>query len=125
MMPSDSSSDDDGAHSVAAATVGDRPTVVIVGDQISAGMADRLAADFEIRVLSGDDAAVGTARSRGVEAISGDITDGGFLREHSTGASAVVVATKRDRTNLLITQLFRATVPVDRLLVRLNDPACP
>jgi len=112
--------------SVAGGSVGQRndehPTVVVVGDQISAGMADRLADDYEVLLVTDDEAALGTARSGGVETATGDVTDGAFLREQASGVDAAVIATERDRTNLLITQLLRTAVSIDRIVVRLNDP---
>jgi len=100
----------------------DRPTVIVVGDQISVGMADRLADDYDVVLVTDDDAVLGTPRSGRVETAAGDLTDGAFLREQAADVDAAVVATERDRTNLLVTQLLRTAVSLDRIVVRLNDP---
>jgi Trk K+ transport system NAD-binding subunit len=113
---------DDALGGAAGRSDDDRPTVVIVGDQISAGMADRLAEDFDVLLVTDDDAVLGTARSQGVDTAGGDATDGAFLRGAVADADAAVVATERDRTNLLVIQLLRTAVSIDRIVVRLNDP---
>lgn len=102
---------------------GGTPTVVLIGGEVVKGLADRLHVDHEVLLLSDDERIVRAARERGVDAQCLDLADGGELERHASDADVAIVGAERDRRNLLAAQLLRVVCGIERVVVRLNDPA--
>lgn len=96
--------------------------VVVVGDEAAIGVAVYLDDEHQVRLLSNDPAVVRTGTSRGIDARLVELDDGGRLREHVEDVASAVVATDRDRSNLLVAQLLRTVGSVDHVVVIVNDP---
>lgn len=102
----------------------DRSTsVLIVGSsQDARAIAERLAASEHYEVVFGTERADLVAQAdETVDARELRFDDGGLAALHLR-VDAAVVATERDRTNLLVAQTLRARGEVGRLVVRVNDP---
>lgn len=98
------------------------PEIVVVGGEAAVGVATYLDGDCTVVFVSGDGDVVARATARGLDARRTDVADGGRLSDHTVGADAAVVATERDRLNLLVAQLLRTVCGVDDVTVRVNDP---
>lgn len=96
--------------------------LIVVGDEAAVGLAAHLDGDNEVVLVSDHDAVVRRAASRGLDARQTDVTDAGRLRDPAAEADAAVVATGRDRLNLLVAQLLRTVCSVGSVAVLVNDP---
>ncbi len=100
----------------------DRQVAVVIGDEAAKAVADHLAADYDVTLLTDDRSVVKSAESVGVDAHHVDPTEGGRLKDHARGADVAVVGATRDRETLLAARLLRHGCGVDRVAVRINDP---
>ena len=92
--------------------------VVLGGGQLGASIVGRLrAAGHAARLVDGNQ------DTTDVPGVTGDPSDRRVLEEAGLSADAtVVVATPRDRRNLLIAQIVRTQFEVDDVLVLVNAP---
>ncbi len=99
-------------------------TLVIGGGHVGRIIAERLSdLPVSIRFIDPNPQVIVRANENGLSADETAITDGSELRARNVAdASAVVVATDSDSTNLLIAQLLRVRFDSPRIIVRVNEP---
>lgn len=119
---------DDGGDSVVLGIAGGRlggtprRRVAVVGSSrgtraLAAHLADR----FDVTFVSDRQALLG-GLPENVETLSDSLDGDSALAGAGIEADAAVVATDRDRTNLLVAQQLKTASGVGRIVVRLNDP---
>jgi len=97
------------------------PALLVVTDS---HVGSTLAADFDATVdvsLLTDRESVAAQAPDSVRTVIGDMTDNETLASVSSAAVAVV-ALRRDRQALLVTQLLRTRFGIESVVVLLNDP---
>ncbi|MFB6252547.1 MAG: NAD-binding protein [Halobellus sp.] len=92
---------------------------ILGGDHVGVAIAERLRTEGQ-RVVIVDE----PSPPEGIPGVTGDPAAAEVLAEAGIeDASTVIVATSRDRRNLLIAQLVRVRFDVQRVLALVNDPS--
>jgi trk system potassium uptake protein TrkA len=99
-----------------------RRRVVVVGSsRETRALAEYLADRFDVTFVS-DRASLLDGLPDGIESLYDPLDGDSALASAGLSADAAVVATARDRTNLLVAQQLKTAAGVDDLVVRVNDP---
>jgi len=97
------------------------PSLLVVTDSyVGSTLAADVDATGDVHLVT-DRAGVAARTPDGVRTTVGDVTDGETLAA-GAGAAVAVVALRRDRRALLVTQLLRTRFETGSLVVLLNDP---
>lgn len=101
----------------------DSTAVLVIGTSRDAqALARHLSAEHEVHFASDRAALVDGAKADGMEASALKLDGGSELGALDLAVDAAIVATSRDRTNLLVVQHLRARSDVSQIVVRVNDP---
>lgn len=95
-------------------------SVLVIGGEAAKGLAAQLE-EYRVTFASGSDEVVRTARRAGLDANHVDPTDGSDIRSLEFDGAVAIVATERDRVNLLASQLLRTVSGVAHVVVWLHD----
>ncbi|MFC7019272.1 MULTISPECIES: NAD-binding protein [Haloarcula] len=97
------------------------PTLLVVSDcHVGSTLASAFDDGADVRLVTDHEGVAATVRD-GVDVTVGDVTALRTLQA-ADGATAAVVALRRDRQAILVTQLLRAHFDVETVVVLLNDP---
>lgn len=97
------------------------PSLLVVSDShVGSTLAADADATADVHLVT-DRASIAARTPDGVRTTVGDVTDGETLAA-GAGAAVAVVALRRDRRALLVTQLLRTRFDTGSLIVLLNDP---
>lgn len=100
----------------------EEPTpVLVVGQEAAKGLADHLAEEWPVRLLSDDRSVVESADTESMESRHVEF-NAAELEPHAYDADSAVIVAERDRAGLLIAQLLSSVCNVDRVSVRVDDP---
>ena len=97
------------------------PRLLIISDShVGSALASAFDTDVDARLVTDHEGVAETVRDD-VDVTVGDLTALETLRE-ADDATAAVVALRRDRQAILVTQLLRAHLDIEEIVVLLNDP---
>ena len=98
-----------------------RHVVVVGSSRETRALAEYLAERFAVTFVS-DRASLLDGLADGVESLYDPLDGDSAIGSAGLSADAAVVATARDRTNLLVAQQLKTAAGVEDLVVRVNDP---
>ncbi len=101
---------------------GRRRVVVVGSSHETRALAARLADEFDVTFVSDRRDVLAGARAEGVDARHDTLDRESELPSWDLAADAAVVATDRDKTNMLVAQQLKTLRGVRDIVVRVNDP---
>jgi len=105
----------------ALADTSDDGTLLVVSDShVGSSLAAELASRTDVHLLTDHDGVAGQAPDA-VQVTVGDLRSPETLAT-ATGATAAVVALRRDRAAVLVTQLLRTHLGLEDIVTVINDP---